>query len=87
MTKYTSELSALTGHTAYTSFGAGADTLGITAFDLEYATVAEYNKALGIMLLYKTCQALGFTGPAYTVTISAMTAADVHAFITTLKSA
>ena len=87
MTKYTAELAALTGHTAYTSFQAGADTLGITAFDLDYATVSEYNKALGIMLLYKTCQALGFTGSAYTVTISAMTATDVHAFITTLKSA
>lgn len=86
MTKYTAELANVTGHTAYTSFQAGADTLGITAFDLDYAAVAEYNKALGIFLLFKTAQALGFTGSPYTVTLSSLTKTSVHAFITKLKA-
>ena len=86
MTKYTAELAVITGHTAFTSFSAGANTLGITEFDLAYATVTPYVKELGIYLLFKTQQALGFTGSAYTVTFSSMTAADVHAFITTMKA-
>jgi len=87
MTKYTAELAAVTAYSGITSWNAGADTLGITAFDLAYATVAQYSKALGLTLLYKTQQALGFTGSAYTPTLATMTATKVHAFITTLKSA
>lgn len=86
MTKYSAELAAVTAYSGITSFNAGANTLGITAFDLDYAMVGQYSKALGITLLYKTQQALGFTGSAYTPTLATMTATKVHAFITTLKS-
>jgi len=80
-TTYTSELASCTGHTAYTSFQGGADDLGITAFDLTYAAVAPYDKALGIFLLAKSCIALGFTGAPYTDALSAWTATDITGFI------
>lgn len=86
MTKYTSELAAVTAYSGITSWNKGADNLGINAFDLDYATVNQYSKALGLTLLYKTQQALGFTGSAFTPTLATMTSAKVHAFITTLKS-
>jgi len=86
LTKYTAELASVTGYDGITSFNAGADTLGITEFDLSYATASPYAKAVGLTLLYKTCQALGFTGSEYTPTLSSMTATAVHAFITTLKA-
>lgn len=86
MTKYSAELAAVTAYDGITSWNAGADTLGITAFDLAYATVGQYAKALGLTLLYKTQQALGFTGSAYTPTLSTMTNAKVHAFISKLKA-
>lgn len=86
MTKYASELAAVTAYGGITSWNAGADTLGITAFDLGYAAVGQYAKALGLTLIYKTQQALGFTGSAYTPTLATMTNTKVHAFITTLRS-
>jgi len=86
MTLYTAELAAVTAYGGITSWNAGADNLGITAFDLSYATVAQYSKALGLTLLYKTQQALAFTGSAYTPTLSTMTNTKVHAFITKLKA-
>jgi len=86
ITKYTAELAAVTAYDGITSFNAGADNLGIVEFDLTYASVAPYSKALGLTLLYKSQQALGFTGSAYTPTLSTMTNTEVHAFITTLKA-
>lgn len=86
LTKYTAELSAVTAYSGITSWNAGANTLGITAFDLDYATAGEYSKALGLTLLYKVQQALSFTGSAYTPTLATMTNAKVHAFITKLKA-
>jgi len=86
MTKYTAELAAVTAYSGITSWNKGADNLGVVAFDLDYANVAQYSKALGLTLLYKTCQALGFTGATYTPTLATMTNTKVHAFITKLKS-
>jgi len=85
MTKYTAELAAMTAYSGITSWRKGADNLGITEFDLAYASVAPYSKALGLTLLYKTQQALGFTGSVFTPTLSTMTNTKVHAFISTLK--
>jgi len=79
-TVYTTELANCTGHTAFTTFESAADALGIIEFDLDYAAVAAYNKALGIYLLAKTCIALGFTGAPYTDALSAWTKTDVNAF-------
>lgn len=81
VTNYEAQLASLTGHTAYTSFGAGSDDLGITEFDLSYASTAPYDKALGLFLLAKTCIALGFTGEPYTSSLSAWTGADIDLFV------
>lgn len=80
-TNYATQLAACTGHTAYTSFQSGADDLGITEFDLAYATIAAYDKALGLYLLAKTCIALAFTGAPYTDALTAWTKTDVDAFV------
>jgi len=80
-TNYATQLAALTGHTTYTSFGVGADTLGLTEFDLAYASVAPYDKALGLYLMAKACIALGFTGTPYTVAIASWTGAQIDAFV------
>lgn len=80
-TTYAEQLAALTGHTAYTSFGAGADVLGLTEFDLAYANVAPFNKALGLFLIAKTCIALGFTGEPYSTSLSDWTGADIDALV------
>jgi len=81
VTNYTSELAACTGHTAYTSFGAGADSLGITEFSLAYDTIGAFDKALGLYLIAKTALALGFTGAPYTDALTAWTTTDVAAFV------
>jgi hypothetical protein len=87
MTKYSAELAAVTAYSGITSWNAGAVTLGISDFDLSYAAVGAYAKAVGLTLLYKAQQALGFTGSVFTPTLATMTNAKVHAFITALKSA
>lgn len=86
LTKYTAELAAVTAYSGITSWNKGADNLGITAFDLDYATAGQYAKAVGLTLIYKTCQALAFTGATYTPTLATMTNTKIHAFITKLKS-
>ena len=83
-TLYKAELAELTGCTAYTAWQTGATSLGISNFNLDYSTIGAYDRGLGIRLLYKTAQALGFTGTAFTVTISSMTGADIDAFVATL---
>lgn len=81
VTNYESQLAALTGHTAYTAFQTGATALGITNFDLAYATTSAYDRGLGVFLLAKTTQALGFTGEPYTTALSAWTGADIDLFV------
>ncbi len=84
VTAYNSELAELTGATAYTAWQTGATALGIADFDLAYATISAFDRGLGLRLLYKTAQALGFTGTAFTATLSAMTGADIDAFVAAL---
>jgi hypothetical protein len=76
---YAAELAAITGHTAYAAFGTSADALGIVEFDLDYAAVAPYNKALGLYLIAKTAIALGFVGTPYTVALTSWVTAQVAA--------
>lgn len=80
-TAYAAQLALLTGHTAYTSWQSAADDLSIVEFDLSYATVAPYNKALGLYLIAKAAIALGFTGAPYTDALSAWTKTDIDAMI------
>ena len=76
-TTYAAQLALITGHTAYTSFGALADTLGIVEFDLDYATNAPFDKALGLYLIAKTSIALGFTGTPYDIALTSWTATEI----------
>ena len=84
ITNYETQLAALTGHTVYTAFQAGADDAGITDFDLSYATTEAYDRGLGIFLLAKTAQALGFTGEPYTTVLSDWTGADIDLMVADL---
>lgn len=81
VTLYEAELAELTGCTAYTAWQAGGTDAGIAEFDLSYATTAPFDNGLGLRLLYKTQQALGFTGANFVVTLASMTAADIDAFV------
>ena len=81
VTNYETELANLTGHTVYTAFQGAGDTLGITEFDLDYASTDPYDKGLGVFLLAKTCIALGFTGEPYTTSLSSWTGAQVDLFV------
>lgn len=86
-TLYIAELANITGHTAYTSFQSGADDLGILEFDLDYATIAPYDKCLGIFLLAKAAIALSFTGSPYTSGISAWTGAHIDELVIDMQGA
>src|SRR4030042_1444059 len=68
-TTYVAELAALTGHTSYAAFGAAADALGIVEFDLDYAAIGPYNKALGLYLIAKAAIAVSFVGTPYTTAL------------------
>jgi len=76
-TTYAAELALCTGHTAYTSFGAMADTLTIVEFDLDYAVNAPYDKALGLYLIAKAAIALSFTGEPYATALTSWTSQEV----------
>lgn len=80
-TNYASQLSALTGHAEYDVWGTGADALGLVEFDLDYAGIAPYNKALGLYLIAKSAIALGFTGTPYTTALASWVTADINGMI------
>lgn len=86
-TSYLAELSACTNHTSYDAFAAAADTLAIVEFDLDYATNAAYDKALGLYLIAKAAIDLGFTGTPYTSNITAWVTADVNGMINDFTNA
>lgn len=79
-TAYASMLAELTGHTAYTDFGTLAENLEVAEFDLDYATVDPYNKALGLYLMAKAAIALGFVGSPYTLALASWTATAIGKF-------
>ena len=76
-TTYAAQLALCTGHTAYADFGTGADSLAITEFDLDYATIAPYDKALGLYLIAKSSIALNFTGSPYDTALTSWTATEI----------
>lgn len=86
-TTYSNELSNMTGHTASTAFGTGADTLGLTSFSLPYASVASYDKRLGVYLLAKFAIDKGFTGAPYDTTLANWTATQINAMVSDLQAA
>lgn len=86
-TTYAAELAALTGHAVYAAWGAAADTLGIVEFDLAYATIAAYNKALGLYLIAKASIALSFVGTPYTTALASWVTADVNGMVADFAAA
>ena len=80
-TAYSSELAALTGHTSYAAFQASADALSIVEFDLDYASVDAFDKALGLFELAKTAIAKGFTGTPYTTALNDWVTTDVEGMV------
>jgi hypothetical protein len=80
-TNYAAELAALTGHAEYDVWQTAADTLGIVEFDLDYANVAPFNKALGLYLIAKSAIALGFTGTPYTTALGSWVTADINGML------
>jgi len=83
---YNSELAAVTGHTAYTSWQAGADDLLLVDFDIAYASIAPFEKSLGLYLLARAAIGLGFTGSPYTKTLSAWTATQIDKLVNHLQA-
>lgn len=77
---YVAMLAELTGHTRYSVFLSAADDLAITAFDLTYASITEFNKALGIYLIAKACVALNFTGSPYTIALASWSTNNIAEF-------
>ncbi len=83
-TNYSTELACIKAHAASDHWSTEADTLVVTEFDLDYATVDPYDKRLGIYLMAKAAIALSFTGTPYTKTLSAWTSVQISAFSSNL---
>lgn len=83
-TAYAAMLSELTSHTAYAGWTSGATAANLVEFDLDYATIAAYNKALGLYLLAKAGIALGFTGTPYSVSLSTWTVTQINLLVADL---
>lgn len=78
---YTAMLSALTNHTGYSGFLSAADALTISEYDLDYANVAAYDRALGLYLIARAAIALGFTGTPYSLALASWISTSVNSMI------
>lgn len=81
------QLAAFTGHAYPAVFQTSAATLGIVDFQLAYDTIAVYDKGLGLYLIAKTANALGFVGTPYTTAIASWVTADIEGMVTDFTSA
>lgn len=86
-TSYALELSACVNHTVYGAFTVAAGVLNIVEFDLAYAAIAPYDKALGLYLIAKAAGALGFDGTPYITNITAWVTVDVNGMANDFTSA
>lgn len=77
---FVSMLAELTGHTSSAQFGTIADNLGVTEFDLTYASIVAFDKRLAVYLLAKAAIAIGFTGAPYATALASWTAAETTVF-------
>jgi len=78
---FTSLKSTYGSHTAKAAFESAADTLGIAAFELDYATITEFEKGFGLYCIAKAAIALGFAGAPYSTAVASWTATEVNAMI------
>lgn len=83
---FVAELAAVTGHTAYTAFASSADVLVLTDTDISYASIAPYEKELGLYLLARAAIALNFTGSPYTLALASWTGAAIDKLVGHLQS-
>jgi len=83
---YVAQQAIFTGATMYTAFNAAADTVGLAAFDVTYASVAEFEKGLGLYLIAKAAIALNFTGAPYSIALTSWTGAQVDQLVAHLGS-
>ena len=86
-TTYAAMLAECTGHTSYSDFQAAADALGIVEFDLDYATNAPYDKALGLYMIAKFATSIPLTGTPYSTALTAWVTADVDGMIADFTTA
>ena len=83
---YIAQLALITGHTAYTSFDAGADALTLIDYDVSYASVAPFEKSLGLYLLAKAAIAIGFTGAPYSTALTSWTAGAIDKMVAHMQA-
>jgi len=86
-TAYAAQLAELTGHAEYDVWGANADAVGLVEFDVTYATIAAFNKALGLYLIAKTAIALSFEGTPYTTALASWVTADISGMVADMTGA
>jgi len=84
---YIAMLAEMTGHTSTALFVAAGVTLGIADFSLDYDTIGDFDKGLGVYLLAKAAIALEFTGSPYTKTLASWTAAQIDAMLADMTGA
>ena len=84
---YVAMLAECTGHTAYADWGTAATGLGIAEFDLDYAGIDPFDKALGLYLMAKAAIALDFTGTPYTLALASWDATAIASFTADLLAA
>ena len=87
LTAYTAMLAECTGHAEYDVFGTSATALGLVDFDLDYATAAAYDKALGLYLIAKSAIALGFVGTPYTTALASWVTTDIQGMVADFTTA
>jgi len=86
-TAYVAMLAECTGHISYTLFEAAADTLGVVVFDLDYATIEPYDKALGLYMIAKFASAIPLIGSPYDIALSTWTSTEIDEFISQFTTA
>ncbi|GAH51299.1 unnamed protein product, partial [marine sediment metagenome] len=84
---YVAMLAELTGHSAYSVFLSAADDLNILEFDVTYASIDPFNKALGIYLIGKASVALEFAGSPYSIALASWSTANIAEFTADLQAA
>jgi hypothetical protein len=80
-TSFGVQQAALVAHSAYAGWQTAADGLTLLAFDLPYAAIAPYNKALGLYLIAKAAIANGFVGSPYTTALASWDATKINEMV------
>jgi len=84
---YIAMLAEMNGHTSVALWTAAGATMGITAFGLDYDTIDDFDKGLGLYLLAKAAIALEFTLTPYTKTLGSWTATQINAMLADMTGA